>query len=239
CTTSPFIGVPNNGGGYQNAATGVAYCGFYSQYVVATVKELIGAQLIAPMIIDNQYYVSLKVSTAFAAGINCATNNLGVLFSTVPYSGGNPAPVNNFAHIYSDSIISDTTNWTTIDGVFTADSSYSYIVIGNFFTDAATDTLILDTGIYCLNPYYFVDDVYVGDTTTGINDLSTSNNIRIYPNPTTGIFTVQGATGEIEVYDMVGGKVLATTKEEIDLSSYAKGIYLIRVGEAVRKIVLH
>ena len=59
--------------------------------------------------------------------------------------------------------------------------------------------------------------------------------VRVYPNPATGVFTVAGATGEIQVYDLVGCKGLWTTKAEIDLSSYAKGVYLVKVGETVRK----
>lgn len=66
-----------------------------------------------------------------------------------------------------------------------------------------------------------------------------SNQFKIYPNPTTGAFTVQGATGAIEVYDLFGRKVTETRQQEIDLSEQPKGMYVVRAGQAVRKVVLH
>ncbi len=61
----------------------------------------------------------------------------------------------------------------------------------------------------------------------------------IYPNPTTGIFTVQGARGEIQVYDLFGRLVLETPNKQVDMSSYPAGMYMVRAGEAVRKLILH
>lgn len=61
---------------------------------------------------------------------------------------------------------------------------------------------------------------------------------KVYPNPTTGKFTVQGATDEIEVYDLYGRLVLRTNEPEIDMSSYPKGVYVLRAGEATRKLII-
>ena len=72
-----------------------------------------------------------------------ASNKLGAKFSTVSYSYSNPIQINNFAHVYSDSVIKDTTSWTLIKGEFTADSAYQYISIGNFFDDINTDTITI------------------------------------------------------------------------------------------------
>jgi len=104
--------------------------------------------------------VRIKVSSANKIGQRCATNKTGVLFSTVPYSYSNPPPRNNFAHIYTDSIITDTAGWTTISGTFVADSAYEYIIIGNFFDNSHTDTLLFDSLTFCV-PYYYIDDVCV------------------------------------------------------------------------------
>lgn len=68
------------------------------------------------------------------------------------------------------------------------------------------------------------------------------NGILIYPNPSTGVFTVQGATGPIEVLDVFGRKLMEflprTSEFVVDLSGYARGFYFVRVGEVVRKLVL-
>lgn len=72
----------------------------------------------------------------------------------------------------------------------------------------------------------------------GIDEISKNNTLQIYPNPTSGIFTVQGATGEIQVFDLFGRLVLTSTEAEVDMSSHPTGIYMVRVGEVVRKLIL-
>ena len=61
----------------------------------------------------------------------------------------------------------------------------------------------------------------------------------IYPNPTTGVFTVANATGEeIQVYDLFGRLLLRSNEQQIDIGGFSEGIYFVRVGRAVRKLVL-
>lgn len=88
-----------------------------------------------------------------------------------------------------------------------------------------------------------INDVITDSTlckTIGIaEENQTLKIVSVYPNPTTGIFTVQGATGEIQVYDLFGRLVLRTNKREVDMSSYPAGIYMVKAGEAVRKLIVH
>lgn len=62
-------------------------------------------------------------------------------------------------------------------------------------------------------------------------------NVSIFPNPTTGAFTIDwgsaGLTANVRVLDMVGKEMAqwpnVNNKKTIDLSGYAKGIYLVMV----------
>ncbi len=78
---------------------------------------------------------------------------------------------------------------------------------------------------------------------TGINEPGTSEPFRIYPNPSTGIFTFEntGLSGYIFVLiTNIHGKPVNTlilrksesghTTETLDLSGYPKGMYLIQLG---------
>ena len=63
-------------------------------------------------------------------------------------------------------------------------------------------------------------------------------NATVYPNPTTGVVNIEGATlnADIAVFDMFGkqlmtGKV-ASERTELDLSGLASGIYIIRIANA-------
>ncbi|SMC84397.1 T9SS type A sorting domain-containing protein [Moheibacter sediminis] len=70
----------------------------------------------------------------------------------------------------------------------------------------------------------------------GVDDLS-SLEISVYPNPTTGIVNINSKVpnAQIEVFDASGRKMYSvnSTKQltTIDLSSYGKGIYLVKVAE--------
>ena len=61
-----------------------------------------------------------------------------------------------------------------------------------------------------------------------------SNEVKLYPNPTTGQFTVEGANmARVEVFNIVGQKVLEAEGQtvNIDASNWNKGIYLVNIIE--------
>jgi hypothetical protein len=56
--------------------------------------------------------------------------------------------------------------------------------------------------------------------------------IKVFPNPSNGKFTFQGANSQIEIYNELGSKVyssLVKSTMEIDMSSQPIGIYFYRV----------
>ena len=73
-------------------------------------------------------------------------------------------------------------------------------------------------------------------------DDSQTMGIVIYPNPTTGKFTVTGATAPVQVFDLLGREIAAPSARNdgivIDLSSYPAGVYIIKVGEVTTKLIL-
>ena len=59
---------------------------------------------------------------------------------------------------------------------------------------------------------------------------------QLYPNPTTGLFTVKGADiARVEVYNLVGEKVFEVESGKwkvencLDASGWNKGIYLVSI----------
>ncbi len=154
--------VPENTFGYRTPASGNAYAGVLGSVQDDEHREAIGGQLLQPLQIGTRYFVSFKVSAA--GNVNdyqwCGINKIGALFSTTKYDSDSPSPIcNNCAQVYSDSIITDTLNWTTIKGSFVADSAYSFINLGRFNLNALT-TYIQITGTG-RNAYYYFDDICV------------------------------------------------------------------------------
>ena len=78
---------------------------------------------------------------------------------------------------------------------------------------------------------------------TNINSLE-KNNINIYPNPTNHFITIEGDNlTYIEITNITGQiitkKEVNTNRLTIDLSTYSKGIYFIKINKSVtKKIVL-
>jgi Secretion system C-terminal sorting domain len=66
--------------------------------------------------------------------------------------------------------------------------------------------------------------------------------IHIYPNPSTGLFTIKSSEklGTIRVYDALGRmiKTMETIDNQlnIDLTDYANGLYTVKIGQQVYKI---
>ena len=73
--------------------------------------------------------------------------------------------------------------------------------------------------------YHKCNDLY-----SAISEQTTQE-IRIFPNPTTGRVLIDNNNNveKVEVYNISGKLILTTDKKEIDLSNNAKGTYLFRV----------
>ncbi len=240
-----MMGVPSNFGGFQYARTGVAYAGFitYARYAT-NIREIIGSTLNQQLVVGQIYYISFFVSRSYNVAYhnNVASNKVGLKFSTIPYPNywTNPISINDSAHVYSNSVITDTTNWVKISGSFTADSTYNYFAIGNFYSDSLTTHILLDSiGAVA---YYYIDDVCISpdssycNSLTGLTKNDFTNPLTIYPNPFKNLLSVEGiGFSEIEMYDNLGKLVFSQIygkliyKTQIDLSLLNSGFYLIKI----------
>lgn len=259
--------VPDNIHGFQMASSGSAYAGVYC-YVegetdYAVDREILGNSLLNPLTIGQRYFVSFKVSlgtNTSTSGQSLAINKLGVLFSTVSYDNIDSStipPIGNFAHVFTDSIVSDSLGWTTIFGSFISDSNYTFLSIGNFYTISNTDTIHFNTNNpFTPSAYYFVDDVCVStDSAFCANYLYVevvNNDFRdqfsIFPNPGSDIVTVQvndNGLNFLTCYNSVGQVVYTNFFERITNLNFAtlpRGIYFIQVTVddhySVKKVII-
>jgi hypothetical protein len=215
-------GVPTNIFGHQLAASGNSYSGFISYYSGQTnLREFPACQLSSPLNIGERYYISFKVALSLeniANPTNCATNNIGAMFMTVPYICDNL--INNNPPVYASNTITDSTKWTSITGSFIADSAYMYLVIGNFFDDAQTDTIKFFESWWDDFAYYYLDDVCLGtdssyvygfDSFASIQQNSLSSKISFFPNPVNDYLFIKNNSNqaiEISIYDLLGKEMI-------------------------------
>ena len=118
----------------------------------------------------------------------------------------------------------------------TAETSYTFFLVVN---DGNTNSAPVSVTIT-------VKDVFVG------NSLTETPSFKVYPNPTTGIFTVElagspGKKAELSVIDMTGAEVMrkevsSATRFEVNLSKQVSGIYLVKITrndqQQLSKIIL-
>lgn len=88
----------------------------------------------------------------------------------------------------------------------------------------------------------------------GIGEILSDNGLTVYPNPNTGLFTIElelteSSDLDVELNNVLGQRVYQTTlqqqkywRKEFDMTSYVKGVYLLRIttdkGLLQRRIIL-
>jgi hypothetical protein len=250
CDTSPHQGVPINKFGHQYAHSGDAYVGLAAYIQPFFGREYIGVQLISILNAGQTYYVNYYVSLADTALY--AIKNVGALFTNTVY---NPpgSSVSTIPQIENTSgIITDKNNWVQISGSFIAVGGEKYITIGNFRNDTTTVKQYVGNG-WVNSPiaYYYIDDVYVGETPLVVGDVLgiISDKLKVFPNPANGVLVIESElpTSVININDVLGKQVKQiktdTKKTTIDISELHNGIYFIKVInkeegiEVVRKFV--
>jgi hypothetical protein len=242
CENSVFLGTPSNGSGYQYAANGNAYIGLFSYLTLTSnQREFIGVKLADTLIPNTKYYISIKINLANMS--NIATNKIGVLFSKNTYSDTATAHINNHAHLFSASIILDTLNWIKLSSSFIADSTYSYLIIGNFFNDLNTSITTLSAS--GTGAYYFIDEVCVSTDSllcslnTGIEQSNFyEQKIEVFPNPTSEYLYIKSNRKFSSIlFDMAGKKMKEfKNSHELEVSEIENGVYILTIFTETKSI---
>lgn len=240
CDTGGQWSVPNGFLVHQSAQDGNAYGAVVTFVnITPTYREHIGIQLIQPLIIGEKYFFSLHATMGGGHLSSTPSNNIGMRLSTIAYNSSTPSPIDNFAHLYSVSIISDTVNWIQIAGSIIADSAYNYCIIGNFFDNINTDTIRWNTN--STFSYYAVDVICISsDSLTcnpnpeGVSSYNKENSLAIYPNPSSGLFFIDvpiNAPYELLVCDALSRTIVRRTIYEritkMNLEGCSNGLYFV------------
>lgn len=247
CSPQGNMSVPSNIYGYQNTYEGNGYVGMIAYAVgdyqnESTYREPAGTSLVEPLTIGQNYYLSFKVALTinnFESGGAC--NKIGARLSTVPYSISNPVPVDNFAHVYTNSVITDTVNWTTIYGSFIADSLYTFISIGNFFDSLNLSYIDFNGLWYTESAYYYIDDIRLSTDSSfvlSVNPISSNNqtSFSIYPNPTNDFINITFEDNKphtVVIYNSVGESVFTkfvNQQSSINISTLSQGVYYVQTN---------
>ncbi|MCF8423652.1 MAG: T9SS type A sorting domain-containing protein [Bacteroidia bacterium] len=236
--------IPVNFFGYANTKNGNAYIGFAFYQKSDESKEYVYQQLSSPLQAGKNYCINFFVSRAVRS--TYAIKNIEVLFSNSLISLSNGYIQANAQIVKQANFITDTTTWTEIQGCFTAAGGEQYLMIGNFNSNANTDTLFIGTSnpipFYGDFSYYYIEDITLIDqSTVGVNELGNGATINVFPNPANDIVNFQfsdvNSKRKIVLYNTIGEVVLtedATTQNSsLKTHHLLSGIYFytILVGD--------
>jgi len=163
--------------------------------------------------------------------------------ATFPVTAADAAAIKNVWHSFS--IPFDDSLWTVTSGTWTTLlANVTVIEIALEYYNGTAETVYFDN--FCIGNY--------GQGASTVPELSPYQPIHVYPNPGSGIFTVEVKTdfsaGDmvLKVFDLTGRKIFeegggADSKYKLDLRAYGKGIYFLSVSSATKswqmKIIIH
>jgi len=254
CAVPGGVSVPDN---FMTSGTsalhGDAYSGIGQIHVPSGNSELMGIELTNPLVVGQTYYLSFYVIRGVPAtgSSNCWANRFGAQLTMQAYADWPwevTMPISNAPHIYTENMISDTLNWTKIEGFFTSDSAYQFLAIGNHW-DLDSLSITCSDEYFSYQVYYFVDCVCLAEnpencpeceTVTSLNDhLVNDVVVHVFPNPFKDNFSVNfsnddGIRKTIRFFGSDGRLISQETTSDNyalfgDVGHIAKGLYFLVV----------
>lgn len=158
------VGTPSNFWGYQPPFDGEGYVGLvlteWTQDEGYFGYEYVQGNLISPLKQCQRYKYVMHVSMANASFYSMG--RIGALFSqdTTGVNLTTSSRIQGEAQVYNKSLITDTTNWITVEGEFVAEGGEEFITIGYFFETIKDDTLYLQPSPFIsTGAYFYIDSV--------------------------------------------------------------------------------
>lgn len=244
CHTSGgiFWSVPENSQGFQEPHSGESYPGLITAQdstggIIGNYREYIQSELAYPLTAGVEYSIGFWCSLGEKSAL--ASNNLGLHISEDAFGIVGSSFIELEAALESDTIF-ETENWVQIHGKYTAVGGEKFITLGNFNDFYNTDYAVLDSNAFFADAYYYIDDVYIIDSSehVGVSDYRKLGKIRIYPNPTQESINVVSDYSAmiltLELHSIEGKKIwneAGAGRQEIslDISNIPLGVYVLRI----------
>lgn len=195
---------------------------------------------VLPALISNQN-IQICFGDSFTVGTATYTSTGNYIDTLVSVNGCDSLVITSLS-VANLIDVTTTVSEASLSTLNTTATSYQWLDCVNNYTPIAGE--INPTFLLTANGNYAVEitEGSCKDTSictlvnsVGISEVTTSLNISIYPNPSSGIFTIsKNNAGEtaIEIYNTVGKLIynIVSINEQttIELSTQPKGIYLVR-----------
>jgi gliding motility-associated-like protein len=160
CFSDSTSGVPYNAPGFQYPQDGNAYAGAGVYAFSSNQREMITNKLSQPLDSNNTYCLTFYVNAADNDSWRTYIDKIGIYFSTdsIHFNTYYLLPVTPQLYTPDGLFFSDTINWTKVDVSYIASGGERYMTVGNFNSDADTDTIFGGDNIAQAMGYLFYDN---------------------------------------------------------------------------------
>ncbi|MFM2048830.1 MAG: hypothetical protein RI955_1378, partial [Bacteroidota bacterium] len=231
CNNLAGLRTPLNGAGYQVPKSGFGYCeiGVFANNNGLTPNYREYIQIPFTKTLKNGASYSITFFVNKSEGSLYSIDRIGAYLDNGSISTTYGGLVNVIPQVENPQyhIITDTINWTKIQGCFIANGTESYLTIGNFYTDLQTDTSIsnFSSGFWSLLPSssYFIDDVSVVESNSKIQ----ADNDTIINKGDTIILGKSIEGMPVDWYDLQGNLLAASST--INISPTTTTSYVVKM----------
>ena len=203
----------------------------YLAYDIQVMTSL-GERTVVAMVLDEAYDMGLYIPGAPVAELTVNEPQAEVYVTNGNYGTHTPIVITAITEC-ENQMLHDLLELTHHDLPYTLNEGESFMItiapisnVGNRQDQVHTCISIVSDQ----NDVIF--DVTIDENLISVTELS--DEIKLYPNPTTGQFTVEDANvAKVEVYNLVGQKVHEAEGQvvNIDATNWNKGIYLVNIIE--------
>ncbi len=226
-----------------NPHTGDAIMGFLGYHTPfgepTDIREYLMVEFTTPMIIDSTYKLSFWITNGESGvGHFLKCDGIALNLSTEPLDQTGPSFIDRTPQVEIEGQFF-TNEWEEITFYYLADSAYTHLTIGNFYSDDEIETSVAVEGpLPFSGAYYFVDDFSVELSDLDVSGIPEESkfDFMLYPNPSndiTNILLNNSSKQALFTLSSINGKILKSGKfvESIQLSlaDFSPGIYLIDV----------
>ncbi len=227
CSSIGNTSVPSNTySGHQVAKNGNSYIGVALYNSTAEInREYIETKLNEKLIQGKKYCITAYLSLADTS--STAISNIDFLFSedSILYSSLVGAPISETPQTSNNisNIIIDKTNWTKMELFYTALGNEQFLTIGNFQSNAATNSQTLSG--YIPDAYYYIDDLSLICCDCVQEEISLPNAFSPNGDGHNDVFRILGDADKVDlrIFNRWGEEVFYTNDISVGWNGTYKG----------------
>ena len=232
-----FTAVPTNGGStsYNWLVNGIGTGSTGNTYSTTTLNNgdavsctMTSTGTCATPFIDTSNAITMTVQPILAPSVTISADAGPSLFPNEPI---------NFTAVATDAGSAPKYQWKRSGADIGGATGAVWGANANFLSDGDEICVLVTSSYACPSPDTALSNCIKLEIRVSVKEIVNNKNIKIYPNPTSGILHIEGveAGANIELIDVLGRKCAMAQwlNGSVDVSTLVPGVYVVRVNDVV------